>query len=136
MEQFEFEMQRQIGFEMSRKGYSNLFEKLGYPEKVLEFTRGFVDKIIDQIRKTSSGNKTSVEYTENDFESCIPFVEKYRITVNVKIKNGDDCSEGGFNGKDSKIYIKNGLMFLYPVVDVDVYGDSRIELKNNLFSVI
>ena len=136
MDIFEFELKNQINFTISRRGYGKLFEKLGYPEDVLNFTKGFIEKTVNQIKSTTESKGSSVTYNESDFVSNVPFIEKYKITIDMSIESGDSDSGGGFSDADSIMYIKEGKLFLYPVIHIFAHGESRIELKNEVFSSI
>lgn len=136
MDNFGFELKKHIDFEISTRGYGRLFETLGYPEDVLKFTRGFIDKTVAQIKNTSKDKGTSVVYTEKDFICEIPFIERYTISVDLKMEDGEPYSEGGFSDRDSVMYFKDGDIFLYPVIHIYAYGESRTELKNEIFSSV
>lgn len=132
---FEIELQNNIDFDIKRKGYSYLFESMGYPNVVFNFTKGFIDVCSAQIKQTRF-ESTSETYTQKDFKSNIPFIENFQIAIDMRIDDGDSGSKGGFSDLDSKMYMKNGEILLYPVIEIYVHGKSIDDLKNELFSAI
>ena len=136
MDIFEFELKNHIEFELQGRNCRRLFEKLGYPTDVFDFSKGFIEIVKKQIRNTQTGKKQTITYTEKDFKSNIPFIEKYKITIETSIENGETGSEGGFNDKESVIYLHNGNLFLYPVIHIEAYSEDKFELKNEIFSSV
>ena len=133
---FEFELKNHIEFELQGRNCGRLFEKLGYPTDVFDFSKGFIEIVKKQIRNTQPGKKQTITYTEKDFKSNISFIEKYKITIETSIENGETGSEGGFNDKESVIYLNNGNLFLYPVIHIEAYSEDKFELKNEIFSSV
>ena len=133
---FKLEMKNHLDFEISQRGWLPLFEKLGYPTHVLDFTRGLIEIVKQQIRDTSETNTTCVTYTEKDFKSNIPFIENYSIKIDMSIKQGESDSNGGFSDKKSFIYIKGDNLLLYPVITISAHGKTKFDLKREVFSTI
>ena len=133
---FEFDLKNQIDFEISCRNYSYIFEKLGYPEYVLDFTRGFIQKVIRQIKETDFDCPTSRTYTEKDFESDIPFIEEYEIGINLSLANDNFSSYGGLRDAYSKIYLRKGNLMIKPVIEISIIAENRVGLRDETFSTI
>ena len=136
MSDFEFDLKNQIEFEINCRNYRYIFEKLGYPEYVLDFTRGFIQKVIRQIKETDFDCPTSRTYTEKDFESDIPFIEEYEIGINLSLANDNFSSYGGLRDAQSKIYLRDGNLMIKPVIEISIIAEDRVSLRNETFSTI
>lgn len=136
MSDFEFDLKNQIEFEINCRNYRYIFEKLGYPEYVLDFTRGFIQKVIRQIKETDFDCPTSRTYTEKDFESDIPFIEQYEIGINLSLANDNFSSYGGLRDAQSKIYLRGGNLMIKPVIEISIIAEDRVSLRNETFSTI
>lgn len=134
MDGFAFEFKNHIDFETSRRPYGVLLEKSGCPSEVLDFTKEFINVVVDQIKQTSEDDTVERTYTEKDFPSNIPFVEEYSITIETAI--GDDSEDGVAENSNTKLYVRDGRLFIKPVISVSVSARSRIAIKNKVFSTI